>query len=289
MWRGRKPLARMTISQVRNVDSAVVKSFGEEWECFDQSALSDAERASLFDAYFAVFPWGALPESPIGFDAGCGSGRWGLLVAPRVGHLHCVDPSNAIDVAAKNLKHLPNCSFHRSAVDDMPFRDESMDFGYSLGVLHHAPDTQGGIASCVRTLKKGAPFLVYLYYAFDNQPWWFRMVWTLSDAGRVVLSRLPHPLKLAATQLIATLVYWPLARVALLLEWLGANVHSIPLSAYRHRSFYSMRTDALDRFGTSLERRFTRSQIQAMMEFAGLENIQFSQAVPYWCAVGYKK
>ena len=50
-----------------------------------------------------------------------------------------------------------------------------------------------------------------------------------------------------------------------------------------------MRTDALDRFGTALEQRFTRQQIQVMMEAAGLERIQFSDLMPFWCAVGFKK
>ena len=52
-------------------------------QAFDQSALSDAERADWFDKYFAVFPWDRLPADAQGFDAGCGSGRWALLAAPR--------------------------------------------------------------------------------------------------------------------------------------------------------------------------------------------------------------
>ncbi|AHJ31296.1 hypothetical protein PN465_00450 [Nodularia spumigena CS-584] len=43
------------------------------------------------------------------------------------------------------------------------------------------------------------------------------------------------------------------------------------------------------RFGTKLEKRFSRNQIQAMLERSGLENISFSDTPPYWCAVGYKK
>ena len=272
-----------------NVDTAVVRSFGREWEHFDQSGLADAERRAMFDAYFAVFPWGKLPASAVGFDLGCGTGRWALLVAPRVEHLHCIEPSSAIEIARRNLDNVPNCSFHQSTVDDIPLADGTMDFGYSLGVLHHVPDTQQGIASCVRKLKRGAPFLVYLYYAFDNQPSWFRLLWKLSEGLRAVVSRLPHSLKMGPSQLMAAAVYWPMARTALILEKLGASVHSFPLSAYRHRSFYSMRTDALDRFGTSLERRFTQTQIKAMMEDAGLENILFSPSVPFWCAVGYRK
>jgi hypothetical protein len=50
-----------------------------------------------------------------------------------------------------------------------------------------------------------------------------------------------------------------------------------------------MRTDALDRFGTRLEQRFTRPEITQMMENAGLENIRFSDGLPYWTAIGWKK
>ncbi len=280
--------SNLNTDSARNVDPAVVKSFGDEWQHFDQQDLPAEERAALFDAYFSIFPWATLPAGAVGFDAGCGSGRWALLVAPRVGHLHCVDPSAAIDVAARNLAALPNCSFHRAIVDELPFEDDSMDFGYSLGVLHHVPDTGQALSSCVRKLKPGAPFLVYLYYAFDNQPAWFRAIWRISDVFRAMISRLPRSLKLLSANVIAALVYWPLARVAKGLAALGVPVGSVPLSAYRDRSFYTMRTDALDRFGTSLERRFTKAQIASMMRTAGLERVTFSVHVPYWCAVGFK-
>jgi SAM-dependent methyltransferase len=278
----------VTVNPRANVDHSVVRDFGREWERFDQGDLSDDERTSLFEAYFALFPWHSLRQGAVGFDAGCGTGRWALLAAPRVGHLHCIDPSSAIVVAARNLRHLPNCSFHRASVEDMPLADGSMEFGYSLGVLHHVPDTAQAIASCVRKLRPGAPFLVYLYYAFDNRPLWFRALWRLSDIIRIFVSRLPHGLKVLFSETAACIVYWPLARTARWLECRGVSVHSFPLGAYRHRSLYTMRTDALDRFGTRLERRFTRGEIAGMLESAGLKNVTVGTNAPFWCAVGYK-
>jgi SAM-dependent methyltransferase len=273
----------------KNVDHVVVADFGREWKKFDQTALSDSERTLHFDAYFEIFPWSQLSTNVIGFDAGCGTGRWAVLVAPRVGHLHCVDPSSAINVARENLQHFTNCSFHCDTLEAMPFSDNSMDFGYSLGVLHHIPDTQQGIFDCVRKLKKGAPFLVYLYYAFDNQPKWYRWLWKISDVARYIVSRLPYQIKYFLSQLIAIFIYYPLARIAYFLEKKDFPIHSWPLSTYRNRSFYSMRTDALDRFGTRLEKRFTKLEIMKMLESAGLERVQFSTQAPFWCAVGFKK
>lgn len=271
-----------------NVDPEVVASFGREWKKFDQSALAEDELRTLFEEYFEIFPWDELPSNAVGFDLGCGTGRWARCVAPRVGVLHCIDPSDAIEVARANLAAFSNCRFHRAAVDAIPLPHGSCDFGYSLGVLHHVPDTQAGITDCVRKLKPGAPFLLYLYYAFDNRPAWFRAIWRTSDLLRRVLSRSPAPLKEAAAAVLAAGVYWPLARTARFLENRGRPVDNLPLSAYRARSFYVMRSDALDRFGTRLEKRFTRTHIEQMMIAAGLEGIRFSQKA-FWCALGYRK
>jgi hypothetical protein len=49
-----------------------------------------------------------------------------------------------------------------------------------------------------------------------------------------------------------------------------------------------MRTDAFDRFGTRLEKRFTAQEIRAMMEGAGLRDIRFRNGPPYWCALGVR-
>jgi len=271
-----------------NVDLDVVSSFGEEWESFSQDSLPADEHESQFNDYFDVFPWDKISENSVGFDAGCGSGRWAIFVAPRVKTLYCVDPSSAIKVAKRNLNNLKNCIFHQLTVSNLPFADGSMDFGYSLGVLHHVPDTEKALRDCVIKLKDGAPFLVYLYYAFDNQPLWYIWLWRLSDLVRRIIWRLPHKVKLLFCGLISAFVYWPLARLAHVIELMGFSIHSWPLSAYRNQSFYFMRTDALDRFGTKLEQRFTKEEIEAMMINSGLINITFSMHAPFYCVVGYK-
>ena len=272
-----------------NIDKITVAGFGDEWERFDQSSLSEKEQSSMFEGYFSNFPWDDLASNSVGFDLGCGSGRWAKLVAPKVGKLHCIDPSSAINVAKKNLVNNLNCEFHKSDVDSMPLADGSMDFGYSLGVLHHIPDTQKALNTCVKKLKPGAPFLLYLYYSFDNRPFWFRFIWKLSDLGRAGISRMPYSMRYSISQIIAIFIYFPLAIIAKSLERLKFNVSNMPLSAYRHNSFYTMRTDALDRFGTRLEHRFSKIEVNKMMESAGLEDIKFSNQTPFWCAVGLRK
>ena len=260
-----------------NVDDATVHGFGREWEHFDQSGLSEEEARGTFDDYFAIFDFAGVDE---GFDLGCGSGRWAKYAAPKVGKLHCIDPSSAIAVARKNLAGLTNVEFHRASADDIPLPDGSQSFGYCLGVLHHIPDPAKAMRNAVRKLRPGAQFLVYLYYALETKPAWYRSVWRVTDLARKAISRLPFPARRLVTSAIAMLIYWPLARF-------GRSGWPL-VEIYRDKSFYTMRTDALDRFGTRLEHRFTRDQIRTMMTSCGLTDIRFSDRKPYWVAVGIK-
>ncbi len=275
---------------MKNIDSNTVNSFGDEWKRFNQEKLIGDELNNLFDAYFKIFPWRTLPKNAEGFDMGCGSGRWAKLVAPKIGKLNCIDPSSAaLEIAKNRLANFSNIIFLNFGVSDVPLNPNSQDFGYSLGVLHHVPNTAAALSDCVKILKPGAPFLIYLYYRFDNRPKWYASIWLASDYIRRIISNLPPWTKSILTNIIATIVYFPLARLSLLAEKLGIDTKNWILSSYRRTSFYTMRTDSRDRFGTPLEKRFTRSEIMKMMQTAGLENIHFSNRSPFWCAVGTKR
>lgn len=273
-----------------NLDGATVAGFGDEWQRFSFEASKGDELDSIFGQYFSLFPWSDLPAGAVGADIGAGSGRWAARVAGRVGVLHVVDASGeALEVARRNLASFSNCQFHHASVDAIPLPAHSLDFGYSLGVLHHVPDTLAALRSCTRLLKPGAPFLLYLYYALDNRAAPYRLAFKVADRLRRGISELPHGLRYATSQLLAASVYWPLARSAKALAACGVDVSGLPLSYYRDRSFYVMRNDALDRFGTRLEQRFSREQIKTMMQSAGLGDITFREAAPYWCALGIRR
>lgn len=272
-----------------NYDSKVIDDFGDEWAAYDQSSVDQDELERQFLDYFKLFSWDENITSGVGADFGCGSGRWARFVSDKVKSLICIDASEkAVNVAKRNLADKSNCRIMQAKVGELPIPDNSLDFAYSLGVLHHLPDTAGAIKNCTNKLKSGAPFLIYLYYAFDNRPKWFSFIWKCSDVLRKIISKMPFYIKYPLSNIIAAIVYYPLARFTLLIEKMGVDVNNVPLTEYRAKSFYTMRTDALDRFGTRLENRFTQVQIKKMLEDAGLKDIKFSDIAPYWCVIGTK-
>ena len=109
-----------------NIDTATVEGFGEEWAAFDQTAMKDDEWQHHFDGYFSLLDFKTLRPDAVGFDLGCGSGRWAAGVAPNVGTLHCIDPAEAaLAVAKRRLAGEGNVQFHLADAGAIPLADDS--------------------------------------------------------------------------------------------------------------------------------------------------------------------
>ena len=273
---------------MKNIDKKTVEDFGEEWSQYNQS-ISDEELKIAWKQYFEIFSFEELSSNAEGFDMGCGSGRWAKFVAGKVELLNCIDPSEkALAVAKKNLNSFSNINYYQASANDSVLKENSQDFGYSLGVLHHIPDTLEGIKACSKLLKKNAPFLLYCYYNFENRPYFYKPLWKLSDYLRQILSPLSFRKKVYIASILAYFIYFPLARFALVCEKIGINVSHFPLTDYRRKSFYFMKTDALDRFGTRMEKRFSKDEIRSMLIEAGFKDIRFSENEPFWVSISRK-
>jgi 2-polyprenyl-3-methyl-5-hydroxy-6-metoxy-1,4-benzoquinol methylase len=119
-------------------------------------------------------------------DVGCGTGRF-VEVASRLGaQVVGIDLSAAAEVAAQNLADRPNVTIYQADVFYLPFKPESFDYIYSIGVLHHTPDCEKAFKSLVPLLKPGGQIAIWLYSAYNK---WYRM----ADYYRVITSRLPAP------------------------------------------------------------------------------------------------
>ncbi|MFZ9388923.1 MAG: class I SAM-dependent methyltransferase [Chitinophagaceae bacterium] len=272
-----------------NIDPKTVASFGYEWKAFHDFRDSDIE--SLGIKYFDIVTPEMLNSRSKVIDIGCGSGRFIKYLKGRYNTITGVDPSDAILVADELLGSDPAIDLVKASTDNLPFPDDHFDFGYSLGVLHHIPDTEKALRDCVKKIKPGGYFLLYLYYNLENRSWITKLVFQISNLMRLVISRFPKGLKMFTCDVLAALVYLPFAVSSRFLKWIGVPLRVrkyFPLQAYEDQRFFIMRNDCHDRFGTPLERRFSRNEIDMMMRSAGLTEIVFSENIPFWHAVGKK-
>jgi len=272
-----------------NFDQKTVESFGQEWTSFHN--FSEADIKVSGDKYFDIVNANMLNESSRVIDIGCGSGRFIKYLKGRYSTIVGIDPSSAIFAADELLGKDKNIQLMQASTDNIPFPDNYFDFGYSLGVLHHIPDTQKALNDSVKKIKPGGYFLLYLYYNMDNRSAFFKSLFHVSNVVRWCVCRLQPRLKRVVCDLLAALFYMPFiffCRFLKLMQVPEGYRRLMPLQAYEQQSFYVIRNDSLDRFGTPLEQRFSKEQINEMMNRAGLKDIVFSANIPYWHAVGKK-
>jgi SAM-dependent methyltransferase len=179
------------------------ESFGREWNWFSTLQLDSSSGRGESEATLrASTGWTADDfDGRLVLDAGVGSGRFAEVVAQQGGEVVGVDLSAAVDAAYANLGRLERVHIVQADIFALPFREHTFDLAYSIGVLHHTPDTEGAFAKVAATVKPGGELAVYLYdrYSIDRHS---------SDFIRKLTTRLPHRVTLGLST-FAILYYYP--------------------------------------------------------------------------------
>jgi len=142
----------------------------------------------------------------------------------------------------------------------------------------------------VKKVKIGGYFYCYLYYNLENRGLIFKKIFAMSTTVRNKVSKMNSRNKKIVCDLIAIFFYMPFVIISKIFNFFGLHKISkkIPLSDYSNKSFFIIRNDALDRFGTTLEQRFSKKQVITMMENSGLKEIILSPGSPFYHAIGKK-
>jgi SAM-dependent methyltransferase len=270
-----------------NIDQGVIDSFGHEWATFDYGVTETAEALNAqFDAYCAPIDLSQFdPKNSIAGDFGAGSGRWASRLIPYFSLVYALEPSDGASKVLKNkFSDEAKITVLQETVGANSIPLESLDLAMSLGVLHHIPDTGLAIKEVARRIKPGGVFLCYLYYNLENKPDFYKLIFKAVNAVRKVISGLPQKIKQIVTSAIAAVIYWPLARLSKIISRFGINTSNIPLHHYADMPFVMLANDALDRFGTTLEQRFSKAEIAEMLRASDFDisTLKFSDTEPFW-------
>jgi SAM-dependent methyltransferase len=162
-------------------------NFGFEWRRHKRLQIDSARRAES-ERTFAE-KTGLTPEDVKGrlvLDAGVGTGRFSDVVARWGGTPVGVDLSLAVESARRNLARYPNALVLQGDIFRLPFREESFDIVFSIGVLHHTRSTREAFRSVARLVKPGGVVAAAVYEASP--------VWDQSDRYRRFTSHMSYSL-----------------------------------------------------------------------------------------------
>ncbi len=251
-------------------------TFGEEWKTYNKIL---PQHHDDFKLYFDLVDLPALGSKRIG-DLGCGIGRWSYFLKDIAKEIVLIDFSESIYEARKNLSESDNMIFIMADVLDLPFQDDTFDFMFCLGVLHHIPSPA---LQSVRKLSRLAPeFLVYLYYALDNRGTLYKLIFYFINLIRKLICNITSPTaRSILTEVLMWSLYIPTIFIGKILFMLGVSASKVPFnSVYGHMNLGRIRQDVYDRFFTSIEQRVSKKEIHKLADT--FSEIIVSDDLPYW-------
>ena len=167
-------------------DGIYANSFGRQWNWFrtvqidSQNGMQRSE-----ETLHEVTGWhDSEYHGRRLLDAGVGAGRFAERAAAKGAEVYGVDLTTAIDAAYRNIGQRPNVHLMQADIFALPFRRETFDLAYSIGVLHHTPDTRTAFTRVAETVRPGGKLAVYLYARYG-------IAHRGSDLIRRVTTRLP--------------------------------------------------------------------------------------------------
>ena len=99
-------------------------------------------------------------------EIGCGMGSHSGLLANHAKELTSIDiTETAVNTTNKRFElfNLNNAKAINIDAEKMPFKDNSFDFIWSWGVIHHSNDTNKIVKEIYRVLKKGGKSSIMIY------------------------------------------------------------------------------------------------------------------------------
>lgn len=251
----------------------IIEDFGKEWTSFH--AFDENELQKIGNEYFDLFNK-EIWKDKIAIDFGGGTGRWTKYIAPYFKKVYLIEPSEAIYHATKVLQQEENVVFIKSTIEECPLPSNSIEFAMSLGVLHHIENTEYALKKIKDKIKPNGTFYFYFYHNLESYGFLKKLIFSLVNLLRKIISKLPFKIKKWICNAIGLFIYFPLARVSKMTKL------NLPLSYYSSKSLYIMQNDALDRFGTKLEKRYSKKALLALLEETMFSDIEFSNGTPFY-------
>jgi uncharacterized protein YbaR (Trm112 family)/SAM-dependent methyltransferase len=246
-------------------EGRTVRSYSYQWRKFKQ----------MFPEWEQVFLDSIKPVAPeffrgkVGIDGGCGFGRSIFYAAKYGAEMIGLDLSEAIEAARENTRHLPGVQLVQGDIFHPPVKRGSLDFAYSIGVLHHLPDPKAGFLSLTRLVKPGAPVFIWVYLRGRG-----RQIAAFT-AMRAVSTRMPLRLLNVVTLGLAAgqWLLWILPHKLLTQVGAARLADRIPFSLYARYPFRTLHTDWFDGLAVPLQNYYRREDIAEWYREAGHERV----------------
>jgi 2-polyprenyl-3-methyl-5-hydroxy-6-metoxy-1,4-benzoquinol methylase len=140
-------------------------SFGYQWNKYAKLQLDSSNGTSNSrDRFYSITEWrpSELSRAKV-LDVGCGAGRFAEIALLAGAQVTAIDLSGAVNACKANLGVSPHLDVIQASIYDLPFRDGSFDYVYSIGVIQHTPDPERSVKEICKMVKPGGQIGLWIY------------------------------------------------------------------------------------------------------------------------------
>jgi SAM-dependent methyltransferase len=139
-----------------------IKDFGEQWLRYPDNEGYYGSLELFSDILSPFLKPEELRDCTVA-EIGSGVGRIvNMILKSGAKHVIAVEPSEAFEVLQRNILEPNKVTCLRVNGDKLPAY-ASLDYIFSIGVLHHVPDPEPVVEAAFRALRPGGRFLIWLY------------------------------------------------------------------------------------------------------------------------------
>lgn len=233
-----------------------------------------------------------IVKGRLGVDIGSGCGFDTYIMASKnpLVKIVSLEISDGIYKTKEITSRLKNLCLIKGSVLELPLKDNSLDFAYSFGVLHHIPDPVKGLKEISRVLKEGASVYLYLYEDHSKNPVKQRAIKAISILRKITTRMSPKALYIISFMVspFAMFIFSYPAMIFRKFKLTKPLADKMPFNFGTH--LFSLTGDIYDRFSAPIEYRYNRKQVYDLLSESNFRNISIEriQTKAGWVAWGYK-
>ncbi len=269
-------------------------SFGTQWKTFAKAQLDVDKNLESSIRFKSEIGWSADEISnSLVLEVGCGAGRFVDVVSKLGAKLVVgVDISDAVDAAYTNLGNRHNVFIIQADIYNMPFRDQTFNFVYSIGVIHHTPEPKVAFDNMLLPLKnKGKIGLSVYEISLYDRPnrnslkiatkdlLWSLNLWRC-EFFRTITTRIPY---------IAMVVYCktfvPILHYINKIPLLRFIRYIFPSTCYRSLPVAWSMLDTMDTYSTKIVHQYRAKDIFQWFLVNGLKRIILMNSRAGWVSI----
>ncbi len=256
-----------------------LRNFGYQWTTFSEMYEHWGDN---FRSYFEPLMKPSDFRGKFVLDAGCGFGRHSFHAAANGAKVIAMDLSEAVEAARHNTRECENVDVIQGDIFDPPLKPV-FDLVYSVGVIQHLPDPEGGFLSLSRLLKKDGGIFVWVY---GKRKGLYRLVDLMRLVFRSTSMRSLYYISLCLN-VLSFLVFSLPFKVLRSLPWGRGISARLPFTRYADLPFRVGHADWFDRLAAPSTEYFERQEVETWFANARVADFELqSRDGIGWRALG---